>query len=240
MDPLEAAAQRIRYQAEAAAGLAAAKQAAATQVPASDPDFDALISSFLVKAPAKTAENLVHRWAEERTETHWPPSGIFRRRQKMPFPHVIRDLRTHVVAQGWAFRSYGTSIMIVPRSESVMEDVFARHTIAVTTEGQPLVAVVLPDNLVVVAGKVSEAVSSYSNPELRRLRLGPLVGSPTVAEALNEQFPERGPIVGFHEVQTPVYYRKDPVYDPSFDFRSVHLRKLAEAMVRTLQDLGVP
>jgi hypothetical protein len=56
---------------------------------------------------------------------------------------------------------------------------------------------------------------------------------------LNEQFPELGPIVGFGEVQTPNYYRKDPIYDPSFDFRSVHLQKLAEAMVRTLQDLGV-
>jgi hypothetical protein len=90
MDPLEAAAQRIREQADAAAGLAAAKRAAANQVPAADPDFDALVSSFLAKAPASTAENLLHRWIEEETQTHWPVSGILRRRQKLPFPHVVK------------------------------------------------------------------------------------------------------------------------------------------------------
>jgi hypothetical protein len=148
--------------------------------------------------------------------------------------------KTEVVAQGWALRTYGTKVLIARADSDKLgsQDLYARHTVAVTSEGQLLGALVLGDT-VHVAGAVPGQRYGYSSPEARRVRLGPLVGSPTVAEALNEQFPELGPIVGFGEVQLPNYYRKDPLYDPSFDFRSVHLQKLAEAMVRTLQDLGV-
>jgi hypothetical protein len=242
MDPLEAAAQRIREQADAAAGLAAAKRAAANQVPAADPDFDGLVSSFLAKAPASTAENLLHRWIEGGNTD--PLARL--RDPPAPTETAVSTCSEGCEEQGdcsrFEFRTYGTRNMLTPRDPDSRpgqyrsEDVFAQHTVAVTTEGQLLIVLVLRDNTVLAAGQVE---SDYSTPELRRVRLGPLVGSATVAEALNEQLPERGHMVGTHGMQTPFSYSERPVYDPSFDYRSVHLQKLAEAMVRTLQDLGV-
>jgi hypothetical protein len=46
-------------------------------------------------------------------------------------------------------------------------------------------------------------------------------------------------MVGTHVMQTPFSYSARPVYDPSFDYRSVHLKKLAEAMVRNRQELWI-
>ncbi len=130
-----------------------------------------------------------------------------------------------MVAEGWAFPGYGTRIQEASEEASVW------HTVALTKEGQLLLAVVRDEGTVIVEGEAGGGVRSG-------LQLGPLVGSPNVIAALNKQFPERGPVVGVQVFQTPYSYMESPQYDPMFDYREAHVRKLGEAMVRTLRDLG--